>query len=105
MKEKFAPWNEIDANNAIVDTIETGYKQVDKQVDKHKYQDKTKFGDWKIMEEYLEKEGCLFKLDIKQGYHHKIFKEEVNTARSSLVKYSFVINKSLSDIPKQNLFD
>ena len=22
------------------------------------------------MEEYLEKEGCLFKLDIKQGYHH-----------------------------------
>ena len=57
------------------------------------------------MEEYLEKEGCLFKLDIKQGYHHKIFKEEVNTARYSLVKYSFVINKSLSDIPKQNLFD
>ena len=26
VKEKFAPWNEIDANNAIVDTIETGYK-------------------------------------------------------------------------------
>ena len=34
-----------------------------------------------------------------------IFKGEVNTARYSLVKNSFVINKSLSDIPKKNLFD
>ena len=24
--KRFAPWNEIDANNVIVDTMETGYK-------------------------------------------------------------------------------
>ena len=39
-------------------------------VDKHKYKDKTKFGDWKIMEEYLENEAFLFILDIKQGHCH-----------------------------------
>ena len=146
-------------------------------VDKHKSKDKTKFGDWNIMEEYLEKEGFLFKLDIKQGYHCininenyqefwglawefeektkcfvfnvlpfgicsalfifakvmrylvkfwrqkglkisvfidgglgpvstlEIFRKEVNTTRYSLVKYSFVINKSLSNILKKNLLD
>ena len=39
-------------------------------VNKHVYKDKTKFGNGKTMEEYLEKEDFLFRSDIKQEYHH-----------------------------------
>ena len=39
-------------------------------VNKNAYKNKTKFDDWKIMEEDLGKEAFLFKFDIKQGYHH-----------------------------------
>ena len=42
-----------------------------RQVNGHVYKDKIKFEDWKCFEQYLEgKEGCLFKFDLKNGYHH-----------------------------------
>ena len=40
-------------------------------VNTHVNKDKVKFGDWKCFELYLEgKKECLFKLDLKNGYHH-----------------------------------
>ena len=40
-------------------------------VNTHAYKDKIKFKDWKCFEHYLEiKKGCLFKFDLKNGYHH-----------------------------------
>ena len=42
-----------------------------RQVNGHVYKGKIKFEDWKCFEQYLEgKEGCLFKFDLKNGYHH-----------------------------------
>ena len=39
-------------------------------VNKHVFKDKIKFGDWKIMQDFLEPTDLLFKFDISQGYHH-----------------------------------
>ena len=39
-------------------------------VNKHVFKDKIKFGDWKIMQYFLEPTDLLFKFDISQGYHH-----------------------------------
>ena len=41
-----------------------------RHVNKHVYKDKIKFDDWKTMEDFVVKQGFLFKFDIKQGYHH-----------------------------------
>ena len=41
-----------------------------RHVNKHVYKQKIVFDDWKVFSEYIEKEGFLFKFDIKQGYHH-----------------------------------
>ena len=40
-------------------------------VNSHVYKDKIKFKDWKCFGHYLEgKRGYLFKIDLKNGYHH-----------------------------------
>ena len=40
------------------------------------YKDKIKFDDWKVMEQFIQSGVFMFKLDIKQGYHHiDIFKD------------------------------
>ena len=37
----------------------------------HVYKDKIKFDDWKCFENYLlANKACLFKFDLKNGYHH-----------------------------------
>ena len=41
-----------------------------RHVNKHVYKDKIKFEDWKTMEDFVVKQGFMFKFDIKQGYHH-----------------------------------
>ena len=39
-------------------------------VNKHAFEDKIKFDDWKIMQDFLEPTDLLFKFDVSQGYHH-----------------------------------
>ena len=34
------------------------------------YKDKIKFDDWRIMQDFVDNKGFLYKFDISQGYHH-----------------------------------
>ena len=36
----------------------------------HIWKDRVKFEDWKVFSNYLTKDGYIFKLDLKSGYHH-----------------------------------
>jgi len=45
-------------------------------VNRHVFKETVKFDDWKCFEKYIEKNGFLYKFDLKQGYHHiDIFQE------------------------------
>ena len=41
-----------------------------RHVNLHIRKEKIKFDDWKVMEDFIEQGGFMFKFDIKQGYHH-----------------------------------
>ena len=64
-----------------------------RHVNKHVYKDKIKFDDWKTMEDFVVKQGFMFKFDIKHGYHHieidKIHKKKLGFSweQNGSVKY------------------
>ena len=39
-------------------------------VNLHLWKEKTKFEDWKTFQNYLSKDGHMFKFDLKSSYHH-----------------------------------
>ena len=41
-----------------------------RHVNKHVYKQSVRFDDWKVLNDFVEKQGFMFKFDIKQGYHH-----------------------------------
>ena len=59
-----------------------------RHVNKHVYKDKVKFDDWKVMEQYLQQGGYMFKFDIKQGYHHV----DVDTTHQKILGFSWKVN-------------
>ena len=47
-----------------------------RHVNKHVYKQSVRFDDWSTFSEFIEKQGFMFKFDIKQGYHHIDIAEE-----------------------------
>ena len=41
-----------------------------KYVSKHVYKDRIRFYDWKVVQNYIEKDGFMFKFDVSHRYYH-----------------------------------
>ena len=63
-----------------------------RHVNKHVYKDKIKFEDWKTMEDFVVKQGFMFKFDIKQGYHHI----EIDKIHQKVLGFSWEQNGSVN---------
>ena len=59
-----------------------------RHINPHIFKEKCKFDDWKVMLEFVEQGGYMFKFDITQGYHHV----EINPAHWCYLGFSWVIN-------------
>ena len=51
-------------------------------------EDKVKFEDWKIFQNYLKKDGYVFTVDLKSGYHHV----DIYPPRQTYLGFSWTVN-------------
>ena len=57
-------------------------------VNLHLWKEKTKFEDWKTFQNYLSKDGHMFKFDLKSSYHHI----SIYAPHQTYLGFSWVIN-------------